>query len=239
VEDCRLKTQHKQMSSFSVIDFTCWLVVFLGSMTAHEASHAFVAMSLGDQTAYLGGQVTLNPIPHIKREPFGMLLLPIISYLASGWMIGWASAPYNAAWAAKFPRRAAVMALAGPAANFIIAFTCWVALKFGLAAGLFVPGFTGRFSETVVSTEPGIWSAAAMLFSLGFSLNLLLGVFNLIPVPPLDGSALPLLFLSGELSQAYQRISRGGLAFFGILIAWQIFPRIYRPLWYWMEATLR
>jgi|SRR5580692_9330535 Zn-dependent protease len=227
------------MSSFSVIDFTCWLVVFLGSMTAHEASHAFVAKRLGDPTAYLGGQVTLNPIPHIRREPFGMLLLPILSYLASGWMMGWASAPYSPGWAAKFPRRAAIMALAGPAANFIIAFLCWVGLKFGLAAGIFIPGLTGRFSETVVSFEPGLWSIPAVLLSLGFSLNLLLGVFNLIPVPPLDGSALPLLFLSGELSQAYQRISRSGLAFFGLLVAWQIFPRIYRPIWYWMESTLR
>jgi Zn-dependent protease len=227
------------MSSFSLIDFVCWLIVFLGSMTAHEASHAFVAKCLGDPTAYLGGQVTLNPIPHIRREPFGMLFLPILSYVASGWMIGWASAPYNAGWAAKFPRRAAVMALAGPAANFIIALLCWVGLKFGLAAGLFTPGLTGRFSETVVSVEPGLWSIAAILLSLGFSLNLLLGVFNLIPFPPLDGSALPLLVLPGAMALAYQRISRGGLAFLGILVAWQIFPRIYRPIWFWMESTLR
>jgi Zn-dependent protease len=227
------------MSSFSLLDFGCWLVVFLGSMTAHEASHAFVANRLGDPTAYLGGQVTLNPIPHIRREPFGMLLLPILSYLSSGWMIGWASAPYNAGWAAQFPRRAAIMALAGPAANFIIALLCWVGLKFGLATGLFIPGLTGRFSETVVAVEPGLWTIAAMLLSLGFSLNLLLGVFNLIPFPPLDGSAIPLLFLRGELSQAYQRISRGGLALLGLLVAWQIFPRIYRPIWYWMESTLR
>ena len=227
------------MSSFSLIDFVCWLVVFLGSMTAHEASHAFVANRLGDPTAYLGGQVTLNPIPHIRREPFGMLLLPILSYLSSGWMIGWASAPYNAGWAAQFPRRAAIMALAGPAANFIIALLCWVGLKFGLATGLFIPGFTGLFSETVVAVQPGLWTIVAMLLSLGFSLNLLLGVFNLIPFPPLDGSAIPLLFLRGEFSQAYQRISRGGLAFLGLLVAWQIFPRIYRPIWYWMESTLR
>ena len=227
------------MSTFSPLDFACWLVVFLGSMTAHEASHAFVAKRLGDPTAYLGGQVTLNPIPHIRREPFGMLLLPIISYLSSGWMIGWASAPYNAGWAAQFPRRAAIMALAGPAANFIIALLCWVGLKFGLATGLFIPGFTGRFSETVLAVQSGLWTIAAMLLSLGFSLNLLLGVFNLIPFPPLDGSAIPLLFLRGELSQAYQRISRGGLALLGLLVAWQIFPRIYRPIWYWMESTLR
>jgi Zn-dependent protease len=239
VEDSWLAIKLESMSSFSLIDFACWLVVFLGSMTAHEASHAFVAKLLGDPTAYLGGQVTLNPIPHIRREPFGMLLLPILSYLASGWMLGWASAPYNPAWAARFPRRAAIMALAGPAANFVIALLCWVGLKIGLATGLFVPGITGRFSEAVVSLEPGVLSIAAILLSLGFSLNLLLGVFNLIPVPPLDGSALPLLFLSGELSVAYQKISRGSLALLGILVAWQIFPRIYRPIWYWMESTLR
>jgi len=227
------------MSSFSLLDFACWLVVFLLSMTAHEASHAFVAKSLGDPTAYLGGQVTLNPIPHIRREPFGMLLLPILSYLASGWMIGWASAPYNPAWAAQFPRRAAIMALAGPAANFIIAFLSWLGLRFGLLAGIFLPGITGRFSETVMSTEPGLWSVVAVLLSLGFSLNLLLGVFNLIPFPPLDGSALPLLFLPANLAQAYQRISRGSLAFLGLLVAWQIFPRIYRPIWFWIESTLR
>jgi Zn-dependent protease len=227
------------MPNFSPVDFACWLVVFLGSMTAHEASHAFVAQRLGDPTAYLGGQVTLNPIPHIRREPFGMLLVPIVSYLAAGYMIGWASAPYNAAWAARFPRRGAVMALAGPAANFVIALLCWLGLKFGLATGLFVLGITGHFSEAVISLQPGLWSVVAILLSLGFSLNLLLGVFNLIPVPPLDGSALPLLFLSGEASLAYQRISRGGLALFGIIIAWQIFPRIYIPLWYWMESTLR
>jgi Zn-dependent protease len=168
-----------------------------------------------------------------------MLLFPIISYIGAGWMIGWASAPYNAAWAGKFPRRAAIMALAGPAANFTIALLCWLGLKFGLAIDLFIPGLTGRISEIVVSAEPGLWSVAAMLLSLGFSLNLLLGVFNLIPLPPLDGSALPLLFLNEELSQAYQRISRSGLASLGLIVAWLIFPRIYRPIWYWMESTLR
>jgi Zn-dependent protease len=227
------------LSSFSLFDFGCWLVVFLLSMSAHEASHAYVAKMLGDPTAYLGGQVTLDPIPHIRREPFGMLLLPIISYLASGWMIGWASAPYNAAWAAQYPRRAAVMALAGPAANFVISFVCWFGLKLGLSAGVFVPGDTGLFSETVVSVQSGLPHLAAVLLSLGFSLNLLLGVFNLLPVPPLDGSALPLLVLQGSAALAYQKFARGGLAILGLFVAWQVFPRIYRPIWFWMESTLR
>src|SRR5258708_32731709 len=106
--------------SFSLFDFCCWLVVFLISMSAHEAAHAFTAKCLGDPTAYLGGQVTLDPIPHIRREPIGMLVLPIVSYLTAGWMIGWASAPYNPAWAAQYPRRAAGCGPPRPPAGFFI-----------------------------------------------------------------------------------------------------------------------
>jgi hypothetical protein len=72
----------------------------------------------GDTTAAEGGQATLNPIPHIRRSPFGMVVVPIVSYLLGGWMIGWASAPFNPAWQRQYPRRSAWMALAGPAANF-------------------------------------------------------------------------------------------------------------------------
>jgi hypothetical protein len=95
-------------------------VVFLFSTTCHEAAHALVAKLGGDTTAALGGQVSLNPIPHIRRSPFGMVVIPIISFLFSGGMIGWASAPYDPSWERRHPRRAAWMALAGPAANFSI-----------------------------------------------------------------------------------------------------------------------
>jgi Zn-dependent protease len=225
---------------FSLFDFGCWLVVFLLSLSAHEAAHALTAKQLGDATAYLGGQVTLDPIPHIKREPWGMLIVPILSYFSSGWMIGWASAPYNPAWAQQYPKRAAIMAMAGPAANFAIAFISWCGLRLGLLAGVFVPGNGWSFSETVASVEPGFWHLAAVLLSLGFSLNVLLGIFNLIPLPPLDGSALPLLFLHDEMARAYQRFSRSTVpALFGLFIAWQFFPQIYRPLYAWLESTLR
>jgi Zn-dependent protease len=228
------------MFSFSLFDFGCWLVVFLMSMSAHEAAHAYTAKVLGDPTAYLGGQVTLDPIPHIRREPIGMLILPVLFYFVSGgrWMLGWASAPYNPTWAAQYPRRAALMAVAGPTANFLVSLTSWIGLKIGLGMGLFVPGDTGLFSETVVAVQTGLPHLTAVLLSLGFSLNLLLGVFNLIPLPPLDGSALPLLFLSGRAAVAYQGM-RGGLSIFGIFIAWQVFPYIYHPIWFWMESTLR
>jgi hypothetical protein len=66
-----------------------WYVVFLLSTTAHEASHALVAKLGGDPTAFHGGQVTLDPLPHIRREPFGMVLIPILSYATGGWMMAW------------------------------------------------------------------------------------------------------------------------------------------------------
>ena len=84
-----------------------WFIVFLFSTTFHEAGHALVARWGGDPTA--SGQITLNPLPHIEREKFGMVVVPILSYLLSGGMMGWASAPYDAFWAAQHPRRAALM----------------------------------------------------------------------------------------------------------------------------------
>ena len=99
-----------------------WYFVFLYSTVCHEAAHAWVALKLGDDTAYQGGQVSLDPIPHIRREPWGMVLVPLVTFFmnaANGatWMMGWASAPYNPQWAERHPRSAAWMALAGPAAD--------------------------------------------------------------------------------------------------------------------------
>ena len=91
-----------------------WYIVFLFSTTCHEGAHALAAKWGGDPTAFHGGQVSLNPLPHIRREPFGLVLVPIVSYFWMHWMIGWASAPYDPNWQAAHPRRSAWMALAGP-----------------------------------------------------------------------------------------------------------------------------
>ena len=90
-----------------------WYLVFLFSTTAHEAAHTLAAKIGGDSTAADGGQLTLDPIPHMQREPLGMLLVPALSMMFSGFMVGWASAPYDPRWAYNYPRRAAWMAL-GP-----------------------------------------------------------------------------------------------------------------------------
>src|ERR1041384_8448087 len=109
-----------------------WFLVFPFSTTVHEAMHALVAWKGGDPTAYHGGQVSLSPIPHIRREPIGMLVVPLLTSLTQGWAMGWASAPYDPYWAARHPRRAALMAAAGPAGNFLLALLAFAILKAGL-----------------------------------------------------------------------------------------------------------
>ena len=103
-----------------LVEGLTWFVVFIFSTTLHEAGHALAAWKLGDSTAYEGGQVSLNPLPHIRREPVGMVLVPLISFAMSHWMMGWASAPYDPLWAHRYPKRAALMAAAGPAANLLL-----------------------------------------------------------------------------------------------------------------------
>src|SRR5258708_32840851 len=108
-----------------------WYIVFFSSTTCHEASHALAAKMGGALTAFEGGQVTLSPIPQIRRSPFGMIVVPIVSFLLGGWMIGWASAPFDPSGQRRYPRRSAWMALAGPAANFALMLLAGIAIRIG------------------------------------------------------------------------------------------------------------
>jgi len=210
-----------------------YYAVFLFSTTLHEAAHAWAAMRGGDLTAYHGGQVSLDPIPHIRREPFGMVVLPILGVLMSGWPFGYASAPYDAAWARAHPRRAAWMALAGPAGNLLLVLLAVIAIRAGVLAGVFVAPESVRFDRIVVADGGGMWEGPAFLASVVFSLNFLLATFNLLPVPPLDGSGAVPLFLSREASAGYQDfvMRNRGLALVGILLAWRVFAAVFQPLW--------
>lgn len=209
-----------------------WFVVFLFSLTVHEASHALAAYRLGDPTAYEGGQVTLNPLPHIQREPFGTLLMPLLSYGLSGWMMGWASAPYDPMWARRHPKRSALMALAGPASNLLLVLLAALAIRAGLAAGFFQ--FSGEldFARLVVAPGGGVAGAVAMVLGIAFALNLLLFAFNLLPLPPLDGSgALPLV-LPARWVERYQDLLGDPMwSLLGLLLAWRFFGYLFVPLY--------
>src|SRR5574341_965037 len=136
-----------------------WYAVFLLSTTCHEAAHAWVAKLGGDLTAFHEGQVSLSPLPHIRREPFGTVLVPILSYLLGGWMIGWASAPYDPIWAERHPRRAALMALAGPLANLTLVLLASLSIRIALALGAFVAPESIDFTTVAAAAQPGLGSA--------------------------------------------------------------------------------
>ena len=194
-----------------------WLPAFLFSTTVHEAAHAATALRLGDPTAYLAGQVTLSPWPHVRRSPIGMLVIPIITSLTQGWTLGWATAPYDPEWADRHPRRASLMALAGPLGNLAIALAAFALLQAGLWLGAFEPATKMTMQHLVQSVL--------------LSLNAMLFVFNLLPLPPLDGAAVVTLLLPAELAR---RIRTGfmtpAMAFVGMFTAWQLFPSLVRPL---------
>lgn len=205
--------------------------VLLFSCTLHEAAHAWAALRGGDTTAYRGGQVSLDPRPHIRREPFGLVVLPLLSVVATGWPLGYASAPYDPAWAYRHPQRSAWMALAGPAANLLVAIIAFAIMAFGRKIGVFFTPESINFGKIVAA--PGALLGAAWLISACFSMNLVLAILNLIPLPPLDGSGAIPLFLGKDKAQKYLEFlwEHPEIGWVGMILAWQLCSAIYPSIW--------
>ena len=183
-------------------------VVLLLSLTVHEAAHAITADRLGDPTARLLGRVSLNPAVHV--DPIGTLLFPLIALLTNVPVLGWAKpVPVNITrlrghWKRKFM----LIAAAGPASNVLLAIAASLLLHF-------VP-VTGRLEEATLAP-------LATFLRQAVGLNVLLAVFNMVPVPPLDGGNVLAGVLRGPVAEAYDRLRPYGfmilygLMFTGIL----------------------
>ena len=222
-----------QFGQFDPFESLLWYVVFLLSTTLHEAAHAWAAMKGGDLTAYAGGQVSLDPTPHMRREPFGMVVLPLISLLLRGWPFGFASTPYDPYWADANPKKASLMALAGPMANLFLVGVSAVVIWCGIYFDVFDNPGTITKSAVVVATGDGVWVPVAMLASMMFSLNLILVVLNLIPFPPLDGSSILGLLLSDHAERRWRDfVGRPGYGIIGLLLAWYIFGPIFEVVFH-------
>lgn len=211
-----------------------WYLVFVFSTTFHEFSHAWAAYKGGDATAYQGGQLSLDPTPHIRRSPFGMLVLPVLSYLSLGWMLGWASVPFDPQWALRRPRRHALMSFAGPLANLLLATLALAAIKGLLAAGLFQPPDAIDYDRLVVaagSEQNSPMGALAVGLSIMLYLNVLLGLFNLLPVPPLDGAGVVEGLAPRRAGPLFRKIRENAwLELLALLVAWKVFSYIANPL---------
>jgi Zn-dependent protease len=180
--------------------------VLLFSMVAHEYAHGYAALKQGDTTAYSLGRLTWNPIPHI--DPFMSILLPILTYLAPPHIMfgGAKPVPVIPRNYRNFKRGDIIVSLAGVATNFVIAICC---VPLIIAVGLLGRAFP-VFSDT------GAILQAMLLY--GVLINLGLAVFNLIPIPPLDGSHVFKYLLPPAWALAYQRLGARGLLILFLLI---------------------
>ncbi len=177
-----------------VLTMTGMVVVAVVSITSHEAAHGFVADRLGDPTAREQGRLTLNPIPHI--DLFFTILLPLFLILSgSGFIFGGAKPVPVAVSRLRSPRRDwALVGAAGPAMNVLLAL-----------------GLTAVLSALIHLGLAGMDSSLTRVLVIGIFLNVLLAVFNLIPIPPLDGSRVLQYFMSGEALVLYRRLEQFGL----------------------------
>jgi Zn-dependent protease len=211
------------------------VVVLILAFSVHECAHAWAAWRLGDPTAKMLGRLTLNPIKHL--DPFGSVIFPLIGLYYGGMLFGWAKpTPVTARNFKNYKRDDIIVALAGPASNLIsatVALILLVVLKHVIAGGdvAIMTAMALAHRMPGVSTEnlPQLFPIALFLYYV-ILLNLLLFVFNLIPVPPLDGSHILRHFLPYKALQVYDRIGMFGMIFIMLIGGGLIFRIFLNPL---------
>jgi Zn-dependent protease len=190
--------------------------VMLFSVIAHEYAHGYAALKQGDTTALSLGRLTWNPIKHI--DPWLTILLPLILFKTMGMALGGAKpVPVNPRNYRNFKRGDIIVSLAGVATNFVLAFACTV------LAALF--GFVGHSFEALVPTA----AVAQAMMLYGVLLNLGLVAFNLIPVPPLDGSHVVKYLLPPAWSVQYQRIGFLGIILLILMVKFDFLNWWFKP----------
>lgn len=199
------------------------LLPMLLGMIVHEVSHGLVARRLGDPTADMLGRLTLNPIPHI--DPMGLLCF-VFTSLLGGFIFGWAKpVPVNPRYFRKPARDMMLVALAGPGSNFLLA------LLFGLGVAVLFLIWPEAFINRVSPVQPSATQQFLVLMcTQGILINLCLAWFNLLPLPPLDGSRVVSYFLPMHMALSYARLERYGLLVLLVLLVSGVLGKVLGPL---------
>lgn len=188
-------------------------VLLLFSLSFHEAAHAWTASRLGDQTARMLGRITLNPAKHI--DPIGTVLLPLamlfLGPFGGNFLVGWARpTPVNTRNFRKYVQGDVLTTLAGPLSNLLIAVLCTIVLvvleKLSPPAAYLLHGLAfGGFDPSLMASAPVLFPVVVLLY-MGLTLNLVLAIFNLLPLPPLDGSHLIRHLLPTSILRYYDQL---------------------------------
>ena len=199
-------------------------IVLLFSLTIHESAHAWTADRLGDPTARLLGRVSLNPLVH--ADLIGTVIFPLLAMVTGARLIGWAKpVPVNVRRLRHGRRDYVLVAAAGPASNLILAFGASMVLAV-------MP------VSPVILGEPNITAPLARLFSMGVQLNLLLAVFNMLPIPPLDGGNVLSGLLPANLARYFDQIRPYGFLLLYALILTNGFAYIVLPPYNFLRSWL-
>jgi Zn-dependent protease len=187
------------LTPIGILTIILQVLIILFSLSIHESAHAWMADRLGDSTARMLGRITLNPIPHI--DVLGTIILPLILAFAGGPIFGWAKpVPVVNRNFKNLRRDEALVGAAGPLSNMLLCILATMAMAIMMA----VMGPAVFFTQL-----QGGYSAPWWLYQLAF-LNLILAVFNLIPIPPLDGSWILSAILPYKVHRFYEEIRRWG-----------------------------
>lgn len=199
-----------------------WALPVLFAITVHEVAHGWVAKRLGDPTAMMMGRLTLNPLKHI--DPVGTVLIPGILLLIGGFVFGWAK-PVPVTWEnLRHPKRdMAIVAAAGPVANLVMALLWAAVMKVG-----------------VLSSGALDWIAVPLIYmgGAGITINIVLMVLNLLPLPPLDGGRVVTGLLPGPMAWRFSRIEPYGFFILIALLATGLLGRILGGPVSLMQSTL-
>ena len=196
------------LDSSAIAQFILYMVALIFSLSVHESAHAWMSDHFGDDTARLLGRISLNPVVHV--DPIGTLLFPAISFFTGAPLIGWAKpTPVNPLrWRDKRVANFWV-SIAGVICNFIIAIVAGIIIRILLFAGLIKLGYSGH-GLFEPATDSLILEGAVKLLTTFFILNVALGVFNLIPIPPLDGSKVLQSILPDTFESGFEALERFG-----------------------------